>query len=112
MVVLTRLQAVLLSVVTSPFIIDAQSQLQPDLSNETTALPRVLTHVAEKPAFGNDVPTVPQWTGPPHAIVLAQAILYASLASSILFTLFAMLGKQWLNRYTSTDMHGTPVDRS
>ena len=112
MVVLTRLQAVPLSVLTSPFTIDAQSQLQPDPSDETTALLRVLIHEAEKPAFGNDVPTVPQWTDPPHAIVLAKAILYASLAASILFKLFAMLGKQWLNRYTSTDMRGTPVDRS
>ena len=83
MVVLTRLQAVPLSVLTSPFTIDAQSQLQPDPSDETTALLRVLIHEAEKPAFGKDVPTVPQWTDPPHAIVLAQAILYAVLATSL-----------------------------
>ena len=62
--------------------------------------------------FGDDVPTVPQWTGPPHAIIQVQALLYTSLAASLLSALFAMLGKQWLNRYTSTDMRGTAIERS
>jgi len=57
-------------------------------------------------------PTVPQWTGPPHPIVQVQSILYASLATSLLSAFLAMLGKQWLNRYVSTDVRGTAIDRS
>jgi hypothetical protein len=37
---------------------------------------------------------------PDPVVITVQAILYASLASSMLTTFLAMLGKQWLNRYT------------
>jgi len=62
--------------------------------------------------FGGNTPTVPQWTGPARAIVHVQAMLYASLAASFFSALLAMLGKQWLNRYASTDMRGTAIERS
>ena len=62
--------------------------------------------------FGDDVPTVPQWTSPPHTIVHVQAMLYASLAASLFSAFLAMLGKQWLNWYISTDMRGTAIERS
>ena len=61
--------------------------------------------------FDDKVPMGPQWSGPPHTIVQVQAILYASLAASLLSALLAMLGKQWLNQYSSTDMRGTAVER-
>ena len=41
---LTRSQAGLFSAVTSAFILDVQSQLQPDTGDETAALLRVLTY--------------------------------------------------------------------
>ena len=63
-------------------------------------------------AFGGDVPTVPQWSGPPPTIVRVQAMLYASLSASLFSAFLAMLGKQWLNRYVSTDMRGTAIERS
>ena len=97
---------------TSAFIIDVQSQLQPDPNNETAALLRVLIHKIDNTTFGNDVPTLPQWTGPPHTIVHVQAMLYASLAASLFSAFLAMLGKQWLNRYASTDVRGTAIERS
>ena len=109
---LTRSQAGLFSAVTSAFIIDIQSQLQPDTGDETAALLRVLIYKVDNTTFGNDAPTLPQWTGPPRAIVQVQAILYASLAATLLSAFLAMLGKQWLNRYSSTDMRGTAVERS
>ena len=37
-------------------------------------------------------------------MVDVQAILYASLTISFFSAFLAMLGKQWLNRYASTDM--------
>ena len=105
-------QAGLFSAVTSAFILDVQSQLQPDTGEETAALLRVLIYKIDNTTFGNHPPTLPQWTGPPHSIVQVQAILYASLAASLLAALLAMLGKQWLNRYVSTDMRGTAIERS
>ena len=110
--ILTRLQAGLFSAVTSAFILDVQPQLQPDTADETIALLRVLIYKIDNTTFGNDPPSLPQWSGPPHAIVQVQAILYASLAASLLSAFLAMLGKQWLNRYASTDMRGTAVERS
>ena len=110
--VLTWSQAGLFSAVTSAFIIDIQSQLQPDTGDETAALLRVLIYKIDNTTFGNDTPTLPQWTGPPRAIVEVQAILYASLVVTLLSAFLAMLGKQWLNRYASTDMRGTAVERS
>ena len=110
--VLTQSQAGLFSAVTSAFILDVQSQLQPDTGDETVALLRVLISKIDNTTFGNDPPALPQWSGPPHAIVQVQSILYASLAASLLSAFLAMLGKQWLNRYASTDMRGTAIERS
>jgi len=62
--------------------------------------------------FGGDIPSLPQWTGAPHAIIQVQVLLYASLAASIFSAFLAVLGKQWLNRYALTDMRGTAVERS
>jgi len=102
----------LFSAVTSAFIIDVQSQLQPDTGEESAALLRVLIHKIDNTTFGDNTPTIPQWNGPPHTIVQVQAILYASLAASLFSALLAMLGKQWLNRYASTDVRGTAIERS
>jgi hypothetical protein len=109
---LTRSQAGLFSAVASAFIIQVQSEVQPDPNNETAALLRVLLYKINNTTFGNDVPTLPQWTGPPRTIVQVQAILFASFVASLFSAFLAMLGKQWLNRYASTDMRGTAIDRS
>ena len=52
------------------------------------------------------------WAGPDPNLVHAQAILFSSLAISLLASFVAMLGKQWLNRYSQVDMHGSLIDRS
>ena len=100
------------SAVTSAFIIQFDSQLQPDSNDETAALLRVLIYKIDNTTFGNDPPTLPRWTGPPRMIVQVQAILFASLAISLLSAFLAMLGKQWLNRYESTDLRDSPIERS
>ena len=97
---------------TSAFIIEVDSQLQPDPADETAALLRVLIYKIDNTTFGNDVPTLPQWNGPPRTLVHVQAILFTSLAASLFSAFLAMLGKQWLNRYQSTDMRGTAIERS
>ena len=97
---------------TSAFIIHVQPQLQPDPNEVTAALLRVLIHKTDNTTFGDDVPVLPQWSGPPRTIVQVQAILYASLATSLFAAFLAMLGKQWLNRYASIDMRGSAIERS
>ena len=109
--VLTRLQAGLFSAVTSAFILDVQSQLQPDSGEETAGLLRVLIYKTDNTTFPNP-PSLPQWTGPPLPMVQVQAILFASLAVTLFSAFLAMLGKQWLNRYASTDMRGTAIERN
>ncbi|KAF9780413.1 hypothetical protein BJ322DRAFT_291827 [Thelephora terrestris] len=108
----TLIFAGLFSAVASAFIIEVDSHLQPDSGDETAALLRVLIYKIDNTTFGNDVPSLPQWTGPPPTIVHVQAILFTSLAISLLAAFLAMLGKQWLNRYVSTNMRGSPIDRS
>ena len=97
---------------TSAFITQVQPQLQSDPNEETAALLRVLIHKIDNTTFGDDVPAIPQWTGPPHTVVQVQAMLYASLAASLFSAFLAMLGKQWLNRYASIDMWGSAIERS
>ena len=38
--------------------------------------------------------------------------MYASLAAALLSAFLTMLGKKWLNRYASTDVRGTSIERS
>ena len=109
---LTLSKAGLFSAVTSAFILDVQSQLQQDTGEETAALLRVLIYKIDNTTFGDDAPSIPQWTGPPHTTVQVQAILYTSLAASLFSAFLATLGKQWLNRYASTDLRGTVVEGS
>ena len=109
--VLIGYQAGLFSAVTSAFIVQVDSQLQPDPGDETAALLRVLIYQNNHTAFGDNVPTLPQWTGPPPTMIHVQAILFASLVASLLSAFLAMLGKQWLNRYASADMRGSAVER-
>ena len=52
----------------------------------------------------------PVWKGPDSSVVRVQAILYSSLAASLLAAFLAMLGRQWLSRYASVD-HGSIIDR-
>jgi hypothetical protein len=98
--------------VASAFVIQVQPQLQPDPNEETAALLRVLLYKMDNTTFGSEIPTIPRWTGPPHTIVQAQAMLYASLTVSLFSAFFAMLGKQWLNRYDSADVRGSAIERS
>ena len=97
---------------TSAFIIQVHPQLQSDPNAETASLLRVLIYKIDNTTFGGTVPALPQWSGPPRTMVQVEAILYASLATSLFSAFLAMLGKQWLNRYASIDARGSPIERS
>lgn len=104
-------QAGLVSAVASAFIIEVNSKLKPDPRDETVALLRVLIYKVDNTTFGGDVPTLPQWTGPSRTMIHVQAMLLASLTASLFAAFLAMLGKQWLDRYASTDMRGTVIEQ-
>jgi hypothetical protein len=100
----------LFSAVTSAFIIDVQSDLKPDYNEMNHTLLKIVASAA----LGN-IPTgsdaaFPVWNGPDSSVVRVQAILYASLSASLLASFVAVLGKQWLSRYSSVD-HGSIIDR-
>ena len=78
-----------------------QPQLQPDPSDVTAAYMQLLIHTLNSTLFPQANPdSATSLPGPSSKIVVAQAILYASLATSLLAAFFATLGKQWINRYT------------
>ena len=88
------------SAVSSAFVIDIYSKLQPDPNDQTAALLRAILLTLNNSAIPNETPTVPTIPqNPPSEIVTATSLLFASLLISLLAAFIAMLGKQWLNRY-------------
>ena len=96
----------------SQFIAQVQPDLQQDSGQETADLIRVLIYKIDNTTFGTNIPHLPpESISPPRVTVQVQAILYASLVVSLFTAFLAMLGKQWLNRYSSTEMRGSVIDR-
>ena len=87
------------SAVSSAFIIDVQSNLQPDPNELTAAYMRILIHAVNGSLFPDADPLATIWAGPPTEIIAVQCLLYASLATSLFAAFVAMLGKQWIGRY-------------
>ena len=58
----------------------------------------------------NEIPPLPQWGGPPNAIVQFQSMLYSDLTATLFSAFLVMLSKQWLNPYTSVDVRGYAVE--
>ena len=97
---------------TSSFIISIQGNIQPDYTQETAALLRVLIYKMDGTTFGGQSPPLPTWNGPDHEIVTCQTVLYTSLGISLLAAFLAMLGKQWLNRFGKVKVRGSEIDES
>ena len=105
-------QAGLFSAVTSAFILDIQSKLEPDFQEMSYDLLVIIANSSLGNIPAGADPPFPQWDGPEPTVVHVQSILYSSLAASLLAAFIAMLGKQWLNRYVRVDMRGSVIDRS
>ena len=104
-------QAGLFSAVSSAFVIDVQSKLEPDPNDMTAAYMKILIHAVNASLFPDADPGAIVWTGPPPGIVTVQALLYASLATSLFAAFVAVLGKQWVNRYIRNH-GGSAADKS
>jgi hypothetical protein len=102
----------LFSAVATAFITQFDSQIQPDPGDETNALLRLLIYKIDNTTFGDDVPTLPQQTGPSLVMSVAELVLFLSLALTLLCASLAMLCKHWLNRFVWTDMEGSIIEHS
>jgi len=95
-----RIQAGLFSAVSSAFVLDVQSKLETDPNEQSAALLRAILLTLNQSAIPGESPNAPPFReDPPHEIVTATGLMYASLLISLLAAFVAMLGKQWLNRY-------------
>ena len=61
---------------------------------------QLLIHTLNNSLFPDADPSSVTWSGPSPEIVTVQSLLYASLATALFASFLAMLGKQWVNRYT------------
>jgi len=107
-----QFQAGLFSAVSSAFIVAMQTDLQQDPNEVTHALLILLVQSAYNQTIPNQSIDSPLWHGPDRAVVLIQALSYASLSLSLLAAFGAVLGKQWLGHFkTSRFGHGTMQER-
>ena len=77
----------------------------------TAAYMQILIHAVNSSLFPDAHPPAAAWAGPPFDVVVVQSLLYASLATSLLASFLAMLGKQWINRYLR-NRGGSAADKS
>ena len=97
--------------VSSGFIVDVQSKLEPDPNETTATYTRILIHPVNASLFPDADPGSITCTGPPAEIITIQSLLYASLATSLFTAFLAMLGKQRVNRYIR-NRGGSATDES
>jgi hypothetical protein len=86
-------QVGLFSAVSSAFVIDVQSNLQPNPNALTAAYLQILIHNTNNTLFPDADPSSTIWTRPPAGIVNVQSLLYSSLATSLFAAFIAMLSK-------------------
>lgn len=88
------------------------SDLSPDPTDTTHALlQNIWLSVNHTSGAAPSAVSIPAWKGPPASVIWVQCLLYTSLACSLFAALGAVLGKQWLNRYSSVDEHGSLEER-
>jgi hypothetical protein len=65
----------------------------------TNALIKLLIHTIDNTAFDGQQLDLPQWNGPGATEIWIQCLMYASLSTSLIAALGAVLGKQWLGHF-------------
>ena len=101
-------QAGLFSAISTAFIIQIISELQPDPADLTNAL--LLRILEQNTSFGGVDPLTPI-SNIPASAVHAQSILLASLSVTLFVAFVAVLGKQWILYYTRATTWGNIADR-
>lgn len=100
----------LFSAVNTSFIVNMQSNLNPDPMSTTNALLAMLLQTANSSFVSQSDPPYAPWQGPSTSVIWVQSLIYASLCASLLAALGAVLGKQWLSNFKRSS-RGTVDDR-
>ncbi|THH28725.1 hypothetical protein EUX98_g5467 [Antrodiella citrinella] len=88
------------------------STLSPDPNVTTQALLQAIAlSLSNSTSSSSPTLQLAVWNGPGTTVIWVQSLLYASLACSLFAALGAVMGKQWLNRYSSIGERGTIADR-
>ncbi|KIJ46947.1 hypothetical protein M422DRAFT_96507, partial [Sphaerobolus stellatus SS14] len=88
------INAGLFSAVSSAFIVDMESALQPDPSDTANALLMIIAQNTGSLIFSNQTLSLPIWTGPGPFQLAIQCLAYLSLSLSLLSAFGAVLAKQ------------------
>ena len=98
---LSRHKTGLFSGICSTFVARIQQKLAPDPGDRSLEyLKAILKTLQNSNSSAEEDTTPPAWPGPSSATVMVSALLHATLFTSLFAALLAMLGKQWINRYT------------
>ncbi|KAF9780440.1 hypothetical protein BJ322DRAFT_293065 [Thelephora terrestris] len=87
-----------------------------DKSGRSETIPRpssqsLFTRLTTPRSEATKIFIILQLTGPAHAIVCVEAVLYIRLVASFCSKFLQMIGKQWWIRYASTDLRGSAIER-
>lgn len=72
---------------------------------------RVLLYKMDNTTFGDEIPEIPRWAGPPSTIIATQALLFLSLSATLASVLFAILAKQLLDLYALAGSPGSDIEQ-
>ena len=89
----------LLAATITAFIIYLQPQLKQDSGDTSAALLLALLYNTNSSLVGGSPPQIPDWQGAPLILTIAQIILYACLAGTLLCGWFALIYKFFTDSY-------------
>ncbi|KAG2079308.1 hypothetical protein BDR04DRAFT_997643, partial [Suillus decipiens] len=101
----------LFSAVNTGFIVQMQSNLNPNPLSTTNVLLGMLLQAANSSFVPQSTEPYAPWQGPGASVIWVQSLTYASLCASLLAALGAVLGKQWLSNFKRSG-RGTIDDRA
>lgn len=104
------LQAGIFAAVSSAFIVNLESKLNPDPSDMTNALLKILINKVDNGTFSEQEASLPIWTGLSSTEIWIQTLAYTSLSISLLASLGAVIAKQWLEYFRTSRFGQGPLD--
>jgi len=101
----------LLASAASAFVVYVHPNLEPDFGEQAVNLSRVALYNTNPTLFGNEIPEIPEWTGPEPTIVVSLVLLYLSLGFMTATVLFSILAKQMLYLFAFIVSESVPPRR-
>jgi Family of unknown function (DUF6535) len=79
-----------------------QSRLNPNASDTTNSLLKILINKIDNSTFPAGEASLPTWNGPSSTTIWIQTLAYTSFSMSLLAAFGAVLGKQWLGHFKTS----------